>query len=316
MNGKSDVKKPVSVRDLQPKLDAVLGKGQLGQVLGEGLQLLEDNTNAGLRSVRTDVAAAQGASKQARETANEANEKADSAVTTATEAGEKADKALTAAEEAATAKGEVESLTQLLSEVGEKVNGLGEQVSAIDAALTHKVDDIDPEGKPTQTEKKGKDLVAHLLAEIGTLKDALGGFGEKLAQAEANSDEALSKAMEASDLIETARDLVTEVNEARHNEGDAIAGVATSAEEKAQKAEDKVTAINGGVEKAQKTADDAAGKAQSALDLIESLTTAVKEAFENVDGKLQILAMTVLGDKYTGDVQEAMEQPSLKKGDA
>jgi hypothetical protein len=325
-----DTRKAVSVKDAAvPKIKKALG-GEAGEAICEGLQLVESTALAAAKSVRselsgqvrvlrTEASAANKAATEARERANESVDTAENAVSIATAASEKVAEAEQKAE-AAASKSDVQELDKRVKSVEADANAVKRGLTTMEGAMACEVETTDGSGKLVKQRKSGAALLTHIMDELRTNKDALGGFGEQVEKALQTAEEALARAGEAGDLIETAKQMVQDVNEGRIEDSQKFA-------QKLSAAEDAASSVNGGADEAKKKAGQALTIAQSAeqkldrvvkttnatLDFAKGLRASLQEAVSNIDGKIQLLAMMALGDAYGGEIEKELEKPSLEE---
>ncbi|MBD3210183.1 hypothetical protein GF318_02270 [Candidatus Micrarchaeota archaeon] len=329
---KKDAEKLPSVRkDQLPKLRKVLGSGELGNVLCEtaateaakretGLAALEsqirrevdgakEDAREEFRALRTEAAAAKGAAGESREKADEAINVAAESVAMANSA-KKGVKELGDQVANVATKDDVQEVRDAQQRAGTSLEEVRTELDAIAEAMTKEVETTDEKGNRTRKNLKGQELLNHLFGLVRTLQDSLAGFGEQIRENRKHVDNALQTADQALDtaefnkeLLETARQLVDDVNDGRAKDNQQI-GERLVAMEK--------SAGNGDGNGAKKAAEQARSVAEKARSGLETLQGSLREFADNVDGKIQLVAMVVLGDDYEGDVKAELEKPSLE----
>jgi|GEM_PF-5282888 len=286
-----------SVREnVVPAIRKALGSGETGKAIIEGLQLLENNlnditrgletdTDGRMRNLRNEVSTAARVSREASKHVDELSNTVRQTTLGLDSAEKDAAKAQRLAEQAAT-KDEYNALKGRVDETEKGLNSVKHELKVVAESMTHEVSVVGEDGRSEQKTKKGKELLAHLVAEVENQKAALGTYGDKL-------DEVVKTAEQASRDAEEAKDLLENANQLLKDQGEVITEGTNNVTEKVEAA-------------------------------VAGFKACIAEAFENIDGKLQLIGAMLLADDYVADdgpeaearktdEQKALEVPSFKE---
>jgi chromosome segregation ATPase len=302
VNGKTEPKKPVSVKETTvPRIKKVVG-GELGEALCEGLIQNErttttmvealrqetsdmvagvaEETSSQVRDLRTDTFAAKGAVAEVRK-----------------QFGDKANRS-----EVTALEGRVETVEGSM----ERVNM---ELEASLEAMSRDVEVPTAEGGIEKRKMKGKELMDHTFGEIQGIKDTLNGVTEQISQMDSSSVEL----QEARAMLERAQEIVAEAQQAREEDNQSISEQLDEVRRTSHVPPPAATTDNDELRKVKTVIHRASEKVKQLVEEMGGLKASVAEAFSNVDGKIQLIAVLALGDAYEGDVAEQLEKPSIKK---